>query len=544
MNIYKFVLLCIVLLKSVNGKRDQQVVQEQQKRSLTNKQLQIILVYDEDFEQNRAFPKIKKALQSASSYWEKTLKVKIDSEKPVHFRRECTNDGHLVEMKNNNPSCVDSYCKQDREIQGVRIPNKYLSSCYHQGKEKYGIVYSQGTGLAPNQLLIIVADSSRTQSDKCTHVNGELVDTHPSTGRPILGVLNYCLPEKESITISDDILVNVMKHEMAHILGFHPSIFESQKMKSVKIPSVQNITLSWLSTKGTYKIQKKILSLPKMLKEAREHFDCSQLQGIELDENHLSHRVMGNDLMTPYLLESNRVSRITLAYFEDINMYDVDYSMADDFKWGKGLGCDFVLKSCYEYIKDRKSRGQDIEPYCGIPNEPKCAGYENGVGICALYQHDNQLDEKYQYMDNLFPFNDTQKRKYGGHMAFDYCPVLIVQSDEHNKSYLCEQKSEIKPDSISNMFMEYRGPNSACFNDQKQKYVNISGTYIDEKKPSCHKFQCSKNTGVLVIFNDKAFQCPVDGGPLHIEQQLGNGNVFIDIQCPKCTSLCKEYCPK
>ncbi|CAH8586980.1 unnamed protein product [Schistosoma curassoni] len=183
-------------------------------------------------------------------------------------------------MKNNNPSCVDSYCKQDREIQGVRIPNKYLSSCYHQGKEKYGIVYSQGTGLAPNQLLIIVADSSRTRIDECTHVRGELVDTHPSTGRPILGVLNYCLPEKESITISDDILVNVMKHETAHIL---------------------------------------------------------------------------------------------------------------------------------------------------------------------------------------------------------------VQSDEHNRPNLCEQKSEIKPDSISNMFMEYRGPNSGCFNDQKQTYVNISGTYIDEKKPSCHK---------------------------------------------------------
>ncbi|VDP61420.1 unnamed protein product [Schistosoma curassoni] len=150
MKIYKFVLLCIVLLKSVTGKRDQQVVQEQQKRSLTNKQLQIILVYDEDLEQNQAFPKIK--------------------------------------------------------------------SCYHQGKEKYGIVYSQGTGLAPNQLLIIVADSSRTRIDECTHVRGELVDTHPSTGRPILGVLNYCLPEKESITISDDILVNVMKHETAHIL--------------------------------------------------------------------------------------------------------------------------------------------------------------------------------------------------------------------------------------------------------------------------------------------------------------------------------------
>ncbi|CAH8597666.1 unnamed protein product [Schistosoma haematobium] len=75
-------------------------------------------------------------------------------------------------------------------------------------------------------------------------------------------------------------------------------------------------------------------------------------------------------------------------------------------------------------------------------------------------------------MDGLFPFIDTQKEKYGGYMAFDYCPVLLVQSDEHNKPNLCEQESEIRP-----------------------------------------------------------------------EQQVENGNIFIDIQCPKCTSLCKEYCP-
>ncbi|CAH8603851.1 unnamed protein product [Schistosoma haematobium] len=295
-------------------------------------------------------------------------------------------------------------------------------SCYHEENGIHRTVYSEGSGIAPNQLLIILTDSSRTPRDKCSNIHAARVVTHPSTGRPFMGVLNYCLPEKDLITISDDKLINVIKRELARLLGFHPSIFGSEKLMSAKIPSVQNITLSWLSTKGTYKIQKKILSLPKML----------------------------NDLMTPYPFESKRVSRITLAYFEDI-------------------------------------KGQDIEPYCDIPNEPKCAGYENAVGICSLFQHENQLDEKYQYMDNFFPFNDTQKEKYGGHMAFDYCPVLLVQSDEHYKPNLCEQESEIKPDSISNMFMEYRGPNSGCFNDQKQTYVNISGTYTDKKKPSCHK---------------------------------------------------------
>ncbi|CAH8586929.1 unnamed protein product [Schistosoma curassoni] len=210
-----------------------------------------------------------------------------------------------------------------------------------------------------------------------------------------------------------------------------------------------------------------------------------------------------NDLMTPYPLESKRVSRITLAYFEDI-------------------------------------KGQDIEPYCDIPKEPKCAGYENGIGGCLLYEHDKQLNETFQYMDNLFPFTAKQKEKYGGHMAFDYCPVLIIQPGVNGSSLLCEQKDDLKTDSMLNMFMEYRGPNSGCFNDETQTYVNKSGTYTIKKKSSCHKFQCSKNIGVQVIFNEKAFQCPVGGGPLHMEQQLRSGNAFIDIQCPKCTSLCES----
>ncbi|CAH8586278.1 unnamed protein product [Schistosoma margrebowiei] len=297
MKVHIFVLLCIVPLKSVTGKRDQQVVQEQQKRSLTNKQLQIIFVYDEDLQQNQEFPKIE--------------------------------------------------------------------SCYHEENGIYRKVHSEGSGIAPNQLLIILADSGKIPSAKCLNIHAVRVATHPSTGRPYMGVLNYCLPKEESIKIADDKLINLIKRELAHVL---------------------------------------------------------------------------NDLMTPYPLESNRVSRITLAYFEDI-------------------------------------KGQDIEPFCDIPKEPKCAGYENGIGGCYLYEHDKQLDEEYQYMDNLFPFTAKQKEKYGGHMAFDYCPVLL--------------------------------------------------------------FQCSKNIGVQVIFNEKAFQCPVDGGPLHMEQQLRNGNASIDIQCPKCTSLCK-----
>uniref|UniRef100_A0A5K4FD50 Leishmanolysin-like peptidase n=1 Tax=Schistosoma mansoni TaxID=6183 RepID=A0A5K4FD50_SCHMA len=325
------------------------------------------------------------------------------------------------------------------------------------------------------------------------------------------------------------------------IKGFHPSVYESKKFTSAKPPSVQNISLSWLSTKGTYEVQKTILSLPKMLKEAREHFDCQELQGIELDGTVFSQRIMGNDLMTRFQLESSRVSRITLAYFEDINMYEVDYSMADDFKWGKGLGCDFVLKSCYEYIKERKSRGQDIQPYCDIPSEQKCASYENGIGTCALYKHKNQLNEVNQYMDDSFTFTDTQKEKYGGYSFFDYCPVLVVHSYEKDESSLCDRKSDLEPDSTLDLFLDYRGPDSACFMDETIEYVSGSKIYTAKNTTMCHKFQCSKNYGVEVIFNGQLFECPVEGGIIHIRPHMKKGYLAINIQCPKCTSLCKNH---
>ncbi|VDP45789.1 unnamed protein product [Schistosoma margrebowiei] len=115
------------------------------KRPLTNKQLEIILVYDEDLQQNQAFPKIK--------------------------------------------------------------------SCYHEENGIYREVYSEGSGIAPNQLLMIVVDSSRTPSDKCTHVIGEPVDTHPISRRKkkLLWRTTWKVI-KEALTSTCQEVLGLMKH--------------------------------------------------------------------------------------------------------------------------------------------------------------------------------------------------------------------------------------------------------------------------------------------------------------------------------------------
>lgn len=60
--------------------------------------------------------------------------------------------------------------------------------------------------------------------------------------------------------------------------------------------------------------------------------------------------------MTGTHTQSPVFSRITLALMEDSGWYKVNYSMASPLNWGKGLGCDFVKKSCKDWIYSHGSR--------------------------------------------------------------------------------------------------------------------------------------------------------------------------------------------
>ena len=53
-----------------------------------------------------------------------------------------------------------------------------------------------------------------------------------------------------------------------------------------------------------------------------------------------------------------------MALMEDTGWYLPNYEMAEELKWGAGLGCDFALKSCKEWMDTRQRAGKSIHPYC------------------------------------------------------------------------------------------------------------------------------------------------------------------------------------
>ena len=122
-----------------------------------------------------------------------------------------------------------------------------------------------------------------------------------------------------------------------------------------------------------------MLVTPRVRREARRHFRCPRLEGGELEDQgdlgtsltHWEKRVFGDEAMTGNHQELQRagrlyrerkmISRMSLAVLHDSGWYHVDFSKADSrYSWGKRLGCDFVMKSCLEFIESNKR----IQPYC------------------------------------------------------------------------------------------------------------------------------------------------------------------------------------
>lgn len=65
-----------------------------------------------------------------------------------------------------------------------------------------------------------------------------------------------------------------------------------------------------------------------------------------------------NEAMTGSHTQNRVFSRLTLAIMEDSGWYRANYSLAQRLDWGRGLGCDFVMKSCKFWMDRQRQRSQ------------------------------------------------------------------------------------------------------------------------------------------------------------------------------------------
>ncbi|CAH2221451.1 jg3730, partial [Pararge aegeria aegeria] len=102
--------------------------------------------------------------------------------------------------------------------------------------------------------------------------------------------------------------------------------------------------------------------------------------------------------MTGTHTQNSVFSRISFAMMEDTGWYRADYSHATPLDWGRGLGCNFAMTSCKQWLNAQRKKNP--APFCerikGDPLRTECSPRRNAVVLCNLVRHDTILPRQYQ----------------------------------------------------------------------------------------------------------------------------------------------------
>lgn len=296
--------------------------------------------------------------------------------------------------------------------------------------------------------------------------------------RPIAAIIHICIGADFFDRANLQTNIKVISHELGHALGFNavslahfrrpngtpytdrdPITGEipiteinctgpvsSNRTGRVALPS--NEILSFRIVRGGVRVAE--IVTPSVRQVARNHFDCQQLPGAELESgeflplssspgelscigDHWERRLFKIDLMNPLIDENvestNRFSTITLAYFADSGWYQVDLSRASlSAGWGRAAGCDFVEQTCVN-ANDGQVPSTFDSFFCNeIPAETAEIGFTSDIhgcttdltrkASCSIGHYEGELPTAYQY------FNFKYGSNVGGADPFmDYCPV-------------------------------------------------------------------------------------------------------------------------
>ncbi|RNE96375.1 leishmanolysin, partial [Trypanosoma rangeli] len=319
--------------------------------------------------------------------------------------KECTEDIMLTEAKKNIvlkqllPAAIKMHAERlfVRPVRGpIPIPKKDLGLC--TGLNIPSWHHTIGVSVADLILYIDarVSGSAIAWASCCVVLKD---------GRPYAGVVNF---NPKYIKATDE-LVGAAAHEIGHLLGFSYDRFKKLNMVS-EVPNVRGKEYVW------------VVSSPKVKELARKYYNCPTLEGMELEDgggpkpslSHWEERNAMGELMAPAgkLLY---YSAFTLAAFEDMGVYKVNYGMADTLRWGNNSGCGLLKNKCFI-----NGRTNYPELFCKQPSNKHrlfCAYDRLSLGYCALKTHNKSLPPQFQYFDNP---------RVGANWDFtDYCPYVM-----------------------------------------------------------------------------------------------------------------------
>lgn len=552
------------------------------KRSI-NQQLNINVHFDDSI--NRLpydhIDLIKDKVWEAVGYWQNTLMVR-PTLAPIRLNRKCLTDA--VMYKDSKRYCVDG-CAAQTLCGDVVVPDQHLHGCSWWDSEANGYYDSPDNQPGVNRtdfILYVAALSTARCEFHRTVAFAAHCQQEKALDRPVAGYFSICPESISASTHKHRELLYTLKHEILHALGFTAGLYAfyrdaygqplTPRDPVSNKPTVINkqlgmyqwstrvardvVRYDWRLRDQTIRKTVHMIVTPNVKREVRKHFNCPSLEGAELEDQvlngtaftHWEKRVFENEAMTGTYTQNPIISRITLALMEDTGWYKVNYNNAAELEWGRNLGCDFVKRSCYDWMQTRQSRGQDIHPFCNQASRGQpftdCTRSRKAVAVCNLSEFAASLPSIYQYFSVIPGVSSYDVGKYGGSVAFaDYCPYLqeLVWKKDGDiiRGSTCDNPlNNLVPS--ENYLLENYSPSSKCFNHGSYWFLQrCRTTHTPHSGSGCYKYSCSSDTGLTIFVMGQPYQCHWAGQPIPIYYSkvwLHVGN----ITCPACQEICQE----
>ncbi|CAH8856891.1 unnamed protein product [Trichobilharzia szidati] len=433
------------------------------RRSTVDSKLKFSVEYTTAFQKHALFDKVKTNIVLPSlTFWEKTLSVKRMPTGNILLERQCL-ESQVSYIRWPNGT-VGMYCNKGCESVTrcftEPIPNTYLNGCKQLNGSQPTVQGERGVGIPPNGYLVFV-DASATDPCKADDLLAYALacQLESGTDRPVAGYVNMCPNQLSGSTGEIRATISTFIHEMAHALGFSSTSYaflrdengnprtprdpqtdlpalgqDSDFIFNASTSTIRTFQRTWVSAVSTTTRTVSAFVLPNLLNEARAHYNCPTLDGMDVENDggsgtaivHFEKRITEDELMSGSYSKETYISSLTLAYFKDTGWYDVNMSMADNWKFGKNWGCDFVLKSCYEYMQMKTAANKPLTPYCNKAsgNDIKCLVYDEVYGYCDLKRLKDKVPPEYQYFTRLDGVADSDVAFYGGSSTLsDRCPI-------------------------------------------------------------------------------------------------------------------------
>eukprot|EP00756_Hemistasia_phaeocysticola_P064750 Hpha_TRINITY_DN8036_c0_g2::TRINITY_DN8036_c0_g2_i1::g.140158::m.140158 len=393
--------------------------------------------------------------------------------------------------------------------------------------------------------VIATPSGTHPEQEESTYIAWAASCRVNSDGRPVAGIINFNPEMLRSGHIGVDAAATTATHELMHALGFSSETFVNGMQQRIE--------------RGT----RAVITSPKALAKAREHFGCGTLSGVALENDggegtagsHWDKQVMGTEAMTGVLSsgEHEYVSAITLATFEDMGWYRADYSSLRGFAWGKDKGCGLpALTGC-----DRLS---DPGPEFCFPDDPvgerragvpqRCSTDRVNVGFCGVTRYERPLPHSKRYF--------TDPTLGGMFESADYCPSTLSmyscidplpECGAFSTKDGCAQDNRCQWHEAAAHCLAAAvadgsdfGSSSRCFTGSEAAGLRRKQRQNDEAKlgARCFDVDCTPQDHYRVRIGGRDWiKCPLQGGTGEWDDPVGSAKKWMGmLDCPTRQAIC------